>query len=209
MDSDGLHLDIDYVASSGVILSVEQKAALQSSLVILKTQQQFRRIQFWGKILGYKMDYFIVQGVGNDELRDRKTLYSLDCIKWGLLQLPDDDTKRRCLLLKGRFTGDPSHEYEYAEKAPGAEEGEQDDDDENANMVLVKEEDRLATIISAIDSEVAIVPRGAYIRAPTGEVLHNRMFEGLSAGGGSAVVFIFSTTREQYSPAENLFRSRP
>ena len=75
MDSDGLHLDVDYVASSGVILSVEQKAALQSSLVILKTQQQFRRIQFWGKILGYKMDYFIVQGVGKDELKDRKTLY--------------------------------------------------------------------------------------------------------------------------------------
>ena len=61
--------------------------------------------------------------------------HSLDCIKWGLLQLPDDDTKRRCLRLKGRFTGDPSHEYEYAEKAPGAEEGEQDDDDENTNVV--------------------------------------------------------------------------
>ena len=39
------------------------------------------------------------------------------------------------MLLKGRFTGDPSHEYEYAEKIPGAEEGEQDDDDENTSVV--------------------------------------------------------------------------
>ena len=75
MEADALHLDIDYVASSGVILSVEQKAALQSSLVILKTQQQFQKIQFWGKILGVKADYFVVQGIGEDELKDRKTLY--------------------------------------------------------------------------------------------------------------------------------------
>lgn len=75
MDADTLHLDIDSVASSGVILSVEQKAALQSSLTILKAQQQFQKIQFWGKILGVKADYFIVQGVGEDQLQDRKTLY--------------------------------------------------------------------------------------------------------------------------------------
>ena len=46
--------------------------------------------------------------------------------------------------------------------------------------VLIKEEDRLATVITAIDQEVAIVPRGAYIRVPTGEVRKNRMFEGKS-----------------------------
>lgn len=77
MDSETLHLDIDCVASSGVIVSVEQKAALQSSLTILKAQQQFQKIQFWGKILGVKADYFIVQGVGEDELKSRKTLYRL------------------------------------------------------------------------------------------------------------------------------------
>eukprot|EP00795_Rhopilema_esculentum_P002716 gene2716-929_t len=167
MDAEALHLEVDYVASSGVILSVEQKAALQSSLIILKTQQQLLKIQFWGKILGTKTDYFIVQGVGNDELKERKTLYSTDCIKWAQLQLPEEETKRRCLLIKGRFTGDPSHEYEYVERSTEADDGEQDEE-ENTNMVLIKEEDRLATVITAIDQEVAIVPRGAYIRVPTG-----------------------------------------
>ena len=75
MDADNLHLTIDFVSSSGVVLSVEQKSALQASLLILKSQQKFQRLQFWGKILGIRNDYFIVQGVGKDELKDRKTLY--------------------------------------------------------------------------------------------------------------------------------------
>lgn len=58
----------------------------------------------------------------------------MDCIKWGLLQLPDEETKKRCLLIKGRFTGDPSHEYEYVEKKPEADDVDQEDD-ENTNMV--------------------------------------------------------------------------
>ena len=61
-------------------------------------------------------------------------LFSLDCLKWGLLQLPNEDIKRKCLLIKGRFIGDPSHEYEYIEKKTGADEMDQDDD-ENSNMV--------------------------------------------------------------------------
>lgn len=75
MDAEGLHMAVDYVGSSGVILSTEQKAALQSSLVILKSNYKFRGVKLWGKILGVKSDYFIVQGVGKDELKDRKTLY--------------------------------------------------------------------------------------------------------------------------------------
>lgn len=75
MDLEGLHMSIDYVGSSGVVLSTEQKAALQSSLVIVKSNYKFRGVKFWGKILGVKSDYFIVQGVSKDELKDRKTLY--------------------------------------------------------------------------------------------------------------------------------------
>lgn len=75
MDSEGLHLNIDYVGSSGIILSPEQKAALQTSLVILKNSGKFHRVYFWGKILGVKDDYFIAQGVGRDEMVNRKTFY--------------------------------------------------------------------------------------------------------------------------------------
>ena len=45
-------------------------------------------------------------------------------------------------------------------------------------QVTVKEEDRLAAVISEIDQNVRIVPRGAFVMTPTGEVYPNRSFEG-------------------------------
>ena len=75
MDSQDLHLSVDYVGSSGVIISPEQKAALQTSFCILQNNQKFSRVDMWGKILGVKDDYFIAQGIGKDELGEKKTLY--------------------------------------------------------------------------------------------------------------------------------------
>ena len=43
---------------------------------------------------------------------------------------------------------------------------------------MVKEEDRLAATIEAIDYDVRIVPRGAYCRTSLGTVGVNRSFEG-------------------------------
>ena len=42
----------------------------------------------------------------------------------------------------------------------------------------MKEEDRLAAMVVRIDDEVAVVPRGAYIRTPLNEVIPNKMFQG-------------------------------
>ena len=75
MECEGLHLNIDYVGSSGIILSPEQKAALQTSLVILQNENKFNRVYLWGKILGVKDDYFIAQGAYKDEFAGRKTFY--------------------------------------------------------------------------------------------------------------------------------------
>lgn len=75
MDVEGFYMLIDYVGSSGVILSIEQKVVLQFLFVILKSNYKFDRVKFWGKIYGVKIDYFIVQGVSKDELKDRKIFY--------------------------------------------------------------------------------------------------------------------------------------
>lgn len=75
MDSETLHLNIDYVGSSGILLSTEQKTSLQNSLLILKHQNKFKKVVFWGKVTGCNKDYFIAQGVGNDEMKDKKTFY--------------------------------------------------------------------------------------------------------------------------------------
>lgn len=44
---------------------------------------------------------------------------------------------------------------------------------------MVKEENRLAVTIQNMFQDVAIVPRGAYVRTAVGEVHTNRTFEGL------------------------------
>lgn len=75
MDSQSLHYSLEHVAGNGYNLNIEQRAALQSSLLILKKNYKFHRLLFWGKILCLKEDYFIAQGRGEDELQDKRNLY--------------------------------------------------------------------------------------------------------------------------------------
>lgn len=75
MDSDSLHSFVDLAAGHGLTLNSEQRASLQTSLVILKKNYKFSRVLFWGKILGENCDYFIAKGVEEDEMKNKKTLY--------------------------------------------------------------------------------------------------------------------------------------
>ena len=75
MDAERLSSDVDCVSSNGIVLSVEQKAQLHTSLALLKHKSKFRHVQMWGIVRGVDGDYFIAVGVGRDELRDRKYLF--------------------------------------------------------------------------------------------------------------------------------------
>lgn len=177
MDSDSLHYSLDLAAANGLTLSSEQRAALQSSLLIVKRNYKFSRVLFWGKILGIKSDYFIAQGVEDDELKNRKSLYSLNCIDWHLLPPATESMIADvALAATGRFTGDPSHEYEHTEIRT---EGEGDEATHEEVTVKVIEASRLAAIVSNIDKDVSVVPRGAFIKSPNGKVQTNRSFGGL------------------------------
>ncbi|XP_077972759.1 radial spoke head protein 9 homolog [Styela clava] len=177
MDAEGLHLSMNYISSSGIVLSAEQKAALETSMVILRTNYKFHKVWFWGKILGIKDDYFIAQGAGRNELSNRKTLYSLNCVEWHLLPPASETAMTNSKIIHGRFQGDPSYEYEHTEVKRV---GDGEDFTEEEVTIHLKEEDRLAAVISSIDEDAAIVPRGAFVRTPLGEVHTNRSFEGLS-----------------------------
>ena len=73
-------LDLDLLAYSGIVFSPEQRASLQTSLIILKEQYRFKTVHFWGKILGTRDDYFIAQGRQKNELRRRQYLYRYELI---------------------------------------------------------------------------------------------------------------------------------
>ncbi|KAM9355002.1 radial spoke head protein 9 homolog [Pholidichthys leucotaenia] len=169
MDANSLYFSLELVAGSGLTLNVEQRAALQTSLVIMKKNYKFNRVLFWGKILGLKEDYFIAQGRGEDELRDKKNLYSFNCMDWFLLPPATESMMEEVsAAAKGRFTGDPSYVYEGRKEYGDGEE------------IKVNEERRLAVTVHLIDEEVSVIPRGSFIRNPQGLVQINRSFSGLS-----------------------------
>ncbi|KAM6953883.1 radial spoke head protein 9 homolog [Aplochiton taeniatus] len=178
MDSKSLYFSLDLVSGGGLTLSVEQRAALQTSTIILKKNYKFKRVLFWGKILGVKADYYIAQGVEEDEMSDKKSLYSLSCIEWHLLP-PATETMlgEVSFAASGRFMGDPFHEYEHTETR---KQGEGDEAVEEEYMIKINEEKRLAAVVHTIDREGSVVPRGAFIKNPHGLVQTNRSFEGLS-----------------------------
>uniref|UniRef100_A0A4W3HIS7 Radial spoke head protein 9 homolog n=1 Tax=Callorhinchus milii TaxID=7868 RepID=A0A4W3HIS7_CALMI len=176
MDLDTLPQHVDYLSSSGLLLSPEQKAALQTSLELVRKQYRLRSVYLWGKILGLNADYLVAQGVEKDELYNRKTL--LNYMDWKLLPPATDEMITNCSVIKGRFMGNPAYEYERHESwgrrvTKGAVEEE--------GLSRIKEEERLTSVIACINRDVAIIPRGAFIKTPTEDYISiNRVFKGLS-----------------------------
>ena len=75
MDLERLTQALDQLGSGGIVLSVEKKASLQLSLVLLQKDHKLCRVKFWGVLKGIQGDYYIAQGVGADELKDRQYFY--------------------------------------------------------------------------------------------------------------------------------------
>lgn len=174
MDCSSSCCSLDLVAGNGCTLSVEHRAALQTSMVLLKKNYKFQRVLLWGKIFGLNRDYFIAQGRGEDEMLDKKNLYSFNCMDWFLLPSATDSmVEDASIAAKRRFIGDPSFVYERLEMSEGqggAAEGE----------ATVSEERRLAATVHQIDEDASVVPRGAFVKSPRGLVHVNRSFAGLS-----------------------------
>ncbi|XP_051909396.1 radial spoke head protein 9 homolog [Hippocampus zosterae] len=174
MDANSLSYSLELVAGSGCILNTEQRAALQTSLIILKKNYKFNRVLFWGKILGLKEHYFIAQGRRDDELKDTQHFYSFNCIDWFLIpttttEMIEDVSK----TAKGRFEGDPSFVYE-------SRQAERLDPSMEESTTKVTEETRLAVTVHHINEDASVVPRGAFINSTHGVVQINRSFGGLS-----------------------------
>ncbi|XP_076771393.1 radial spoke head protein 9 homolog isoform X2 [Arvicanthis niloticus] len=177
MDADSLLLSLELASGSGQGLSPDRRASLLTSLMLVKRDYRFARVLFWGRILGLVADYYIAQGLSEDQLAPRKTLYSLNCTEWSLLPPATEEMVIQTAVVSGRFMGDPSHEYEHTELQK-VNEGDKVFDEEV--VVQIKEETRLVSIIDQIDKAVAIIPRGALFKTPFGVTHVNRTFEGLS-----------------------------
>lgn len=78
MDADSLLLSLELASGSGQGLSPDRRASLLTSLLLVKRDYRYSRVLFWGRILGLVADYYIAQGLSEDHLAPRKTLY-----RWG------------------------------------------------------------------------------------------------------------------------------
>ncbi|KAM7541473.1 hypothetical protein Aperf_G00000046771 [Anoplocephala perfoliata] len=182
MDCFDLNFKIDYLGPCGVVLTPEQKASLQTSLTLLKYEQKFVTVNFWGIIKGVQGDYFIAQGIGKDHMANITNLYSKDCVNWCLLPIPSKADIEKSKHFKMRFTGDPQNEFEYNQLKQYFNGDELIQTEEQIKM---KEEDRLAAVISRIDNDVRIIPRGSFHRLTSGQVIRNKNYEGLTVAEAS------------------------
>nr|AAI06556.1 MGC131317 protein [Xenopus laevis] len=130
MEAESLALSLELVSGSGLGLSPEQCAALRSSLLLLQRDLRLCRVRLWGKVLGVRGDYVIAQGnEGPDLLQGRKSFYSLNYVDWCLLPPATDSLIAETQVVKGRFIGDPAHEYEHIIRRKSGE-GESADEEE-------------------------------------------------------------------------------
>uniref|UniRef100_A0A8K9XD72 Radial spoke head protein 9 homolog n=1 Tax=Oncorhynchus mykiss TaxID=8022 RepID=A0A8K9XD72_ONCMY len=142
MESKTLFYSLGLVSGNGLTLSSEQKAALQTSLVNLRNYLY---------ILGIQGDYFIAQGVSDDEMSHKNSLFIFNCAM--LAEVSS--------AAKGRYVGDSSHKYEHTETRGGGRGyggGRHGEEKYVTNYVIkVNEENRLPTTVHTIDKEVSVV----------------------------------------------------
>lgn len=176
------------------MLSTETRAALQSSLVLLKARERFTQVKLWGRVQGIYRDYYVAHGYGDDELREKKAFYSVDnCVTF--LELPKIHpvTAASAQRISSRFTGTSTHEYTVKEPGPAPDSAPLDlpaevessrtieeSDGVSELTTVIKEDQRLAAVVDAIEFECAAVPRGAYIRDAADKLIPVRQFSGLS-----------------------------
>jgi hypothetical protein len=72
MNTQDLSTKIDYLNPSGVSLTIEEKAALHTSLLLLKRNTKLQHVRFWGKIYGINRDYLIGQGCEESFFQKKK-----------------------------------------------------------------------------------------------------------------------------------------
>lgn len=182
-------------------LNASERLALKGSLLKLKLNENLDNVKFWGKILGQDKDYLIAQAYAHGKDITKVFYFSEDGgVTFSKLPEVNDWITDKASRATGPFTGNPA--FLYKEPKP-KKEGEEDDEeeeeeepeeeeeeDEDGNPIpkvvdpskrKISETERLASVVSDIERDTCVVPRGAFHLTPTGDIVKNGNFRGLSA----------------------------
>ncbi|XP_075974655.1 radial spoke head protein 9 [Anticarsia gemmatalis] len=163
----------EYINVNGVMMTSELISLLQNSLTLLQTENHFKHVQYWGQIYAVDSDYHIAVGINDDALLDRKYFYSHDFKFWGLLPKPKKKHRHLSLLTTFPFRGEPSLKIKVMD--------EQLEETNPDRCKIMSEEARLAGTIANICDEAEICARGQLLKLPSGTVVVNPNFYGLTA----------------------------
>ncbi|XP_076660863.1 radial spoke head protein 9 homolog [Halictus rubicundus] len=179
---------LDVLGEAGICVGTEHFQLLRNSLTILQKENHFRRCYYWGKIYGTRNDYHIAYGFERDCMDGQVYYYSTDCFDWFLLPNADKCAQFLTPLAINKFEGDPSvvtNAYNTNPPFPPNEDPKKYY--EGPIPRELKEEDRLAATVYFIREDAALIPRGAWFKCPSGDVIENPGFEGL--GPADCVLF--------------------
>ncbi|XP_014247389.1 radial spoke head protein 9 homolog [Cimex lectularius] len=189
MDLEYFHSTVDMFAMSGHTLNLEKFSLLHASLTLLQNDNHFKKVYFWGKVLGLDCDYYIAFGYTKDILKGIVFYYSKNAIDWVLLPKTRDMENYLSLIITSRFQGDQSLQVDVMDDKPIPGDEYEAGSDTVASKKLkrwfkipvyvLKEEDRLASVVASATAEGAVVPRGALYKHPNGDVVPNETFCGL------------------------------
>lgn len=178
----------EHLGGQGVVLSVETRAALSSSLLKCSSDEKLSTVKLWGRIVGTIRDYYVAQGFTKDPMGPKKFFYSMEpCSSWFKFKEDIEPAKvAAALRIRERFRGTLSYEYTdivkeaNLPKPPGSDETPAADSVAKLITTMVTEEERLSAVVNAIANECTMAPRGALRKTAAGVVELNPSFGGLS-----------------------------
>jgi len=157
-------------------------------------------VSFWGKISGTERDYLILGEVTTKGDRIQKSFHVSTDLGLTFSKLPETDgfVAEKSNMIHSLFKGNLSQTYKdpakvkvYDEDGEEEEEEEEEDEedeeeeDEDGQPKKPKERkltevERLSYTVQSIDDDTNIAPLGAFQLTPTGEIIKNNSFPGLS-----------------------------
>eukprot|EP00615_Pteridomonas_danica_P003138 CAMPEP_0114347878 /NCGR_PEP_ID=MMETSP0101-20121206/14271_1 /TAXON_ID=38822 ORGANISM="Pteridomonas danica, Strain PT" /NCGR_SAMPLE_ID=MMETSP0101 /ASSEMBLY_ACC=CAM_ASM_000211 /LENGTH=273 /DNA_ID=CAMNT_0001485489 /DNA_START=34 /DNA_END=855 /DNA_ORIENTATION=+ len=182
---------INHLGPSGNTLSMEEKAAMQISMLQRSREENVGKLYFWGKIMGETNDYLIAYALSPTFGFPTKKFFYCTTGDFTLGQIPPvtPEWAKMASAISMPFRGEPS--------LPLLADGTEGDPDEvegdGPPPERFREMHRLSFVVGSIDHDAAVLPRGAFVVDASHKVLKNKSYEGLSfeAAGSLANYYHF------------------
>lgn len=162
----------------GADLSSEEYAGLESAMIQRRLQENLGgKMLFWGKISGTNQDYLIVYSLDTFPEFPTKKFFFCTTGDYNLKALPEnsDEYKEKACEIKTLFLGDPSF-FGY-----NGEDAEAEEDPDAPPVEKFREINRLTQVVTDIEHDCSIVPRGAVALDATKKVkFTGNSYSGLS-----------------------------